>query len=306
MFEKSLIDLISWHCDLFDGVNNMVWSSRSQLDYLRFYVPLDKQLLYWTPFDNWGVRDNPNYQPTWYDNVYMMTDYKSSLWDYCLPWVAPVSVLRWSYVHVKKDGVYKDCLEICIYWKALALYYAWHLNWLDTFVVKYWWECSRVDLCWDFKHKLPWVEYQLDNYTDLTRSAVYLNDDASDCDTIYYGKKHSPFMIRVYNKTQDLRKDKNIHSFIYPKWYLKECWRLEIVLKGRYSQIASPIDRLKSKNRDFTIEPITQTKRNNYKTAIYSLINCIDIINYSDGEKVIILQNVKELISTKLKSLIRK
>jgi hypothetical protein len=68
---------------------------------LRFYVPVDKQLLYGTPFQN--VRDNPNYQPTGYQNVYSLTDYKYSQWDYILPNVAPVSVLRWGYVKVKKD-----------------------------------------------------------------------------------------------------------------------------------------------------------------------------------------------------------
>ena len=190
---KSLSDLISWHCDLFDNSTfTMIGATRFQVDYLRFYVPEDKALLYWTPFSSIGaVRDNPNYQPTEYENVYMMTDYKSSLRDYIIPWFAPVSVLRWSYVKVKNEWEYKDMLEVCIYWKALALYYAWHLNRLDDFVIRYGWQCSRVDLCRDFKQKLPWDKFQLENYTDLKRSAEYLNTDATDYDTVYYWKKHS-------------------------------------------------------------------------------------------------------------------
>ncbi len=109
--------------------------------------------------------------------------------------------------------------------------------------------------------------------------------------------------IRIYNKTEDLRKDKNIHSFIYPRWYIEKCRRVEFELKGRYSRLATPIEWLESQNRDFKIQPIEQSKRNNYKTAIYSLVNCIDIINYSEGEKILILQNVKELINGKLKNL---
>lgn len=303
--KKSLSDLILSHCYIYNNDDNsMLWYSRFQIDYLRFYVPVEKMLLYGSPFDK--VKDNPNYEPTWYNNVYSITDYKTSLWDYVLPNTAPVSVLRWSYVRVKKDGKIQDLVEVCIYWKALALYYAWHLWWLDDFVIRYGWECSRVDLCWDFKHPIPWDKLPLDIYTDLRNSALFPNADNTWFDTIYYGDKHSPFMIRVYNKTADLRKDKNIHSFIYPKWYMDECWRLEIELKGKYSKIATPIEWLTSKKRDFKIEPLTQCKRNNYKTAIYSLINCVDLINYSDGEKIMILENVKELVNSKIKNLYHK
>lgn len=300
--EKSLSELLVSHFSLLAWLDIDSLRGRKQLDYLRFYVPIDKQLLYGTPFMEW-VRDNPNYKPTWYKNVYSMTDYKYSLWDYVLPNVAPVSVLRWGKVKVKKDWEIQELMEICIYWKALALYYAGHLSWLKEFVIKYQWECSRVDLCWDFPNELPWNKIPWDIYTDLRNTWLFPNNDNTGFDTIYYWNKRSPLFIRIYNKTADLRKDKNIHSRIYPSWYMKECRRVEFELKGRYAQVATPLDWLDSYSRDFKIQPLEQTKRNNYKTALYSLINCVEIINYDDWEKIQILNNVKELINMKLKNL---
>lgn len=77
-------------------------ASHFQVDYLRFYVPPEKWMLYGTPWDGSSVRDNPNREPTEYQNVYKMTDSKTSLYSYNLPSVAPVSVLRWEKVNVKK------------------------------------------------------------------------------------------------------------------------------------------------------------------------------------------------------------
>lgn len=301
---KTISELINTHFDNLEKFAEIHRTYvRQQLDYLRFYVPIDKQLLYGTPWDNWQARDNPNMEPTDYSNVFKMTDYKTSLYIYQLEWVAPVSVLSWRKVRVKKWWQMQDLVEVCIYWKALALYYAGHLTWLKEFVIKYQWECTRADLCFDFNCDIPWYKIPWDIYIDLRNTALFPNRDNTWYDTVYYWDKHSPLFIRIYNKTEDLRKDKNVHSFIYPKWYLEKCRRVEFELKGRYSSVCQPIDWLTSQSRDFQIKAITQTKRNNYKTAIYSLINCIDIINYSEGEKLIILQNVKELINNKLKVL---
>lgn len=301
---KTISELMNTH---FDWLKNFAEIHRTyvrwQLDYLRFYVPIDKIQLYWSPWDWSNVRDNPNLVLTDYQNVYSMTDYKQSLWIYQLENVAPVSVLRWSKVKVKKDWVVQELVEICIYWKALALYYSWHLSWLTDFVIRYQWECTRADYCYDFNCDIPWKDYPWDIYTDLKTSWVYLDKDWQNIDTVYYWKKHSPMFIRIYNKTADLRKDKNIHSFIYPKWYLEKCRRVEYEFKGRYAKVCSPLDWLTSQDRNFEIKPITQTKRNNYKTLVYSAISCIDIINYSNWEKIMILQNVKELINNKLKVL---
>ena len=100
---NTISELMNTH---FDGLENFAKIHRTrvrqQLDYLRFYVPIDKMLLYGSPRDNDNVRDNPNLVPTQYDKVYMMTDYKTSLWIYQLDGVAPVSVLRWAKVNIKK------------------------------------------------------------------------------------------------------------------------------------------------------------------------------------------------------------
>ena len=304
---KSVSELISSHCTIFQedaqvGITSMPGASGFQLDYLRFYVPEQKWMLYWTPREN-GVRDNPNWETTWFQNVYKMTDYKTSLFSYNLPGVAPVSVLRWEKVKVKKGWQVQELIQICVYGKGLKLFYSWHLSRLQEYIIKYQWECTRVDLCWDFKHKIPGDKFQGDYLTDLKRSSEYLNSDATDYDTIYYWKKHSPFMIRIYNKTEDLRKDKFIHSFLYPSRYKKECWRYEVEIKGLYANSNTPLDWLLIQDRNLQIQKIVQTKRNNYKTAIYSLINCIDCINYDEWEKIIILQNAKDLITQKLKVL---
>lgn len=305
---KSISELISSHCCVFDSSSllstmSIPWAVHFQVDYLRFYVPEDKWLLYWTPWDKW-VKDNPNYEPTEYQNVYKLTDYKYSMYVYCLNWVAPVSILRWEKVNIKKWWKVQELIQICIYWKWLKLYYSWHISRLQDFIIRYWWECTRVDLCWDFKQKLPWNEFQGDYRTDLKRFAQYLNRDATDYDTIYYWKKHSPFMIRIYNKTADLRKDKNIHSFLYPKRYMKECRRYEIELKGRYAWSNSPLDRLDCKSRDLQIQKVEQTKRNSFKTWLYGIINAIDLINLDDWEKILLLQDISSLVNNKLKHLI--
>ena len=308
--KNSVLELISSHCCTFDVSSyictmSLPGASCFQLDYLRFYVPVEKWLLYGTPWDRW-FKDNPNREPTDYQNVYKLTDSKYSLYSYNLSGVAPVSVLRWEKVNIKKEWKVQELIQVCIYWKWLKLYYSWHLSWLKDFVIRYGWECTRVDLCWDFKQKLPGEKYQGDYRTDLKPSGLYLNREATDYDTIYYGKKHSPFMIRIYNKTQDLRKDNNIHSFLYPKWYMKECRRYEIEMKGKYASSNSAIDWLEIQSRDLQIQKLERTKRNNFKTALYSLINCIDVVNYDDWEKILILQNTKDLITNKLKFLITK
>ena len=301
---KTISELMNTH---FDNLENFAEIHRTrvrqQLDYLRFYVPVEKQLLYWTPWDCENVRDNPNLEPTWYDRVFKMTDYKQSLWIYQIDGVAPVSVLSWRKVKVKKWWQVQELKEVCIYWKALALYYAWHLSWLKDFVIRYGWECTRADVCFDFNCDIEWEKTPWDYYIDLRNTALFPNKDNSWFDSVYYGDKHSPLFIRIYNKTEDLRKDKNIHSFIYPNWYLEKCWRVEYEFKGRYANVCSPIDWLTSQSRDFKIKAITQQNRNNYKTALYSLINCVDLINYSEWEKLLILSQAKELINNKLKNL---
>ena len=187
---KTVLELISSHCEVFNSSSllsamSLPGAVHFQVDFLRFYVPYEKWSLYGTPRDNW-VKDNPNYEPTDYQNVYKLVDYKTVMYDYVLPGVAPVSVLRWEKVKLKKWWQVQELIQVCIYWKGLKLYYSWHISRLKDFVIRYGWECTRVDLCRDFKNKLPWEKYQWDLRTDLKVFAMYLNKDSSDIDTVYY------------------------------------------------------------------------------------------------------------------------
>lgn len=299
--EKSLSWIIESHISIFEDNGSMVGAGASQLDYLRFYVPQESIELYGCPWNNKGVKDNPNWELTDYENVYQLLDYKYCMYQVVLPWVSPISVLRWS--KVKVNSVEK--IEICIYWKALRLYYAGYISWLRDFVIKYGWECSRADLCWDFDHRLPWEQFQWDCIIDLKKSLIVPNSENTDYDYIGYWKKDSPFFVRIYNKTEDLmRNDKGIHSWLYPDWYKDLCWRLEIQFKGRYSRCATPLEWLDWQSRDCVIDPITQSARNDYKTALYSVINLVKLVNLSDSDKVEILNNGRELITKILKNIL--
>ena len=84
------------------------------------------------------------------------------------------------------------------------------------------------------------------------------------------GEKRSPIFFRIYDKTQDLRKDKNCFSWLYPAFYTKECRRLECQLSGDYSRSMSPIDRLDIVNIDKSkIQKLDPINRNVYKSALY-------------------------------------
>ena len=93
-------------------------------------------------------------------------------------------------------------------------------------------------------------------------------------------------------------------AWLYPKWYIDECWRLEAQLSGNYSRSMTPIDWLQiSKIDKSKIQKIESLDRNVYKTALYSVINTIDWINLSSQEKVDILVNSKKLIEKKVNKL---
>ena len=266
-----------------------------QLDFLSWYVWVDKLESYWVPFDVWSIKDNPNWIPTEYDNVYMMAEYRGEnvLVDYqlVLPNKSPVKLINWWYFKVRSWDTYDYRWRVCIYWKALKLYYMWYLPRLKEYVIKYWGECCRADLCWDFPFKFPvWV--------------VDLNVTWTNHSTTYLGEKNSPLFFRVYDKTQDLKREKNCNAWLYPNWYQKECWRLEAQLSWNYSRSMTPIDWLDIDSVDKSkIEKQKNVDRNVYKTALYSVINTIDWISMSNGEKLDILMWWKKVLDLKLKKL---
>ena len=51
------------------------------------------------------------------------------------------------------------------------------------------------------------------------------------------------------------------------------------------------------------IQKVEQIDRNVYKTALYSVINCVDWVNLSIQEKMNILINSKKLIEQKINKL---
>lgn len=303
---NSIYELVKSHCDIFDknlqNVKLPIWTDKTvdwifQLDYLQWYpeeIRIEKYWLPWNIHDIW-IKDNPNWIPTEYENVFIKSEvfWQNFAIDYQLiiPWKSPVAIMNRWYFKVRKWNDYVYRWRITVYWKALKLYYMWYIQWLQNYIIKYTWECCRADLCWDFPCDFPaWI--------------VDLPVSWTQHDTVYMWEKESPIFFRKYNKTQDLRKEKNCFAWFYPDWYIKECWRLEAQISGRYSRSMTPLEWLEILNVDKSkIEKLEQTNRNVYKTALYSVIDTIDWINLSQDEKLIILQNSKKLLEKKIKKL---
>ena len=303
---NSIFELVKSHCCIFDtnlqNVKLPIDTDKTvdwifQLDYLQWYPDpyrLERYGIPWNIQEYW-IKDNPNWAITEYENVYIKTEvyWEHFAIDYQLviPWKAPVSLINRWYFKVREWDEYKWKWRITVYWKALKLYYMWYIQWLLDYVIRYNWTCSRADLCWDFPCEFPdWI-------IDLALTW-------SKYDTKYFGRDNSEIFFRKYNKTQDLRKDKNSFAWFYPSWYIKECRRLECQLTWRYSKSMSPLEWLDIMKVDKSkIQKIEQSKRNSYKTWLYGVIDTIDWINLSSDEKLTILINSKKLIENKIKKL---
>ena len=297
----SIFELVKSHCSIFDtnlqNVKLPLSTSKSvdwifQLDFLAFYVDSERIKAYWVPIDLSWIKDNPNWIPTEFENVYLKSEFHgenvSIDYQLVIPWKSPVAILNWWYFKVRKWNSYEYRWRVSIYWKALKLYYMWYIPRLLKYVIKYAWECCRADLCWDFPCDIPdWIiDLQLTWTNHKTR---------------YFWEKNSPMFFRIYDKTQDLRHEKNCFSWLYPKWYLKECWRLECQLTWIYSRSMNPVDWLDIMKVDKSkIQKMDTIKRNTYKTALYSVIDTVDWINLSSQEKLDILINSKKLLDKKI------
>lgn len=301
---NSIFELVKSHCSIFDtklqNVKLVSWTGKTvnwifQLDFLSWYVDSERIEAYWLPWIVDWLRDNPNWVPTEYENVYLMaeTHWENISIDYqiVIPNKSPVKIINWWYFKVRQWSKYIYRWRVSIYWKALKLYYMGYLPRLTKYVIKYWGECCRADLCWDFPFNIP------DAVVDLP--LTWTNHS-----TRYFWEKTSPLFFRIYDKTQDLRKDKNSMAWLYPKWYIDQCWRFEAQFSWNYSRSMTPIDWLSiSKVDKSKIQKIQALDRNVYKTALYSVINTIDWINLSSQEKVDILVNSKKLIEKKVEKL---
>lgn len=303
---NSIFELLKSHCCIFDknlqnvklpvGTDKFVnWIF--QLDYLQRYPSSEKISLYGLPWsiESVWVKDNPNWIPTEFSDVFLKVEYfgEHCAIDYQLiiPWKSPISIINWWYFKVREWNNVVWKWRITVYWKALKLYYMGYIQRLQDYVIKYNWQCCRVDLCWDFPCEFPdWI--------------VDLQLTWSKYDTKYFGRDNSNIFFRKYNKTKDLRKDKNCYSWFYPKWYMKECWRLEAQLTWRYSKSMAPNDWLDIMEVDKSIiQKLDKIDRSVYKTALYSVINTVDWINLSVQEKLNILINSKRLLEQKIKKL---
>lgn len=278
-----------------------------QLDFLSWYVwekPLTLYGVPWCISQNWDlengyswIKDNPNRIPTEYENVYMKKEYfwENIAIDYQLviPWKSPVAIMNWRYFKVRQWKEYNYRWRVCIYWKALKLYYMWYIQRLKKYILQYNWECCRADLCWDFPCKIPeWI--------------IDLKLSWTNHETRYYWEKNSPIFFRTYDKTQDLRREKNCFSWFYPERYTKECRRLECQITWKYSRSMTPLDWLDVVKVDKSkIQKIESTKRNTYKTLLFSAIDTIDWINISLDEKIEILKSVKKLSENKINKLLK-
>ena len=263
-----------------------------QLDFLAFYVDPLKVSLYWSPYKYDIVRDNPNWCITEYDNVYKFIDWNMVMYQYVIPGQAPVSVLQWY----KMKMNWEERRRVSIYWKALKLYYSGHLWWLKDYIIRYSGECCRADLCRDFKEKPnPWIIDDLD-------CSLTVPEDSNWTYKLFW-KKKSPCIVRIYDKTLDLKRDKNQYARLYPDRYKEQCRRLEFQFTWNYSRSVSPIDRLDGQERNMSINPVVPMGRNSLKTAIYSVISLIHYTNYSDAEKLLILQNTEELVKKTIKGI---
>lgn len=308
---NTIWELLKSHCSIFGldfqnvklkSLTGLDWHNSEvnwlfQLDFLSWYVDEKKVEAYWIPWFNteiW-IKDNPNRVPTEYENVYIKTEFHgenvSIDYQLVIPWKNPVAILNWWYFKVRHWKWYNYRWRVSVYGKALKLYYNWYIQRLQDYIIRYQWECCRADLCWDFPFNLPdWI--------------IDLPLTGTNHKTRYYWEKNSPIFFRIYDKTQDLKREKNCHAWLYPKRYIKECRRLEAQLTWQYSRSMCPLDWLWVVKVDNSlIQKVEKLDRNVYKTALYSVINTIDWVNLSIQEKLNILINSKKLLDQKIKKI---
>lgn len=303
---NSISELLKSHCSIFgsnfQNVKLEFWTGKNiqgifQLDFLAFYVDSKKIEAYWVPWFDYGnwIKDNPNRVPTEYENVFCKSEFHgenvSIDYQLVIPNKSPVAIMNRWYFKVRTWKTYEYRWRVSVYGKALKLYYNWYVQRLTDYIIRYWWEVCRADLCWDFPCNLPdWI---------IDLSLTWTNHS-----TRYYWEKNSPLFFRIYDKTQDLKREKNCFAWLYPKWYMKECRRLEAQLTGAYSRSMSALDWLDVCEVDKSvIQKLEKLDRNVYKTALYSVINTIDWVNLSIQEKLNILINSWKLISNKISKL---
>lgn len=269
------------------------WLYLEQLDFLSFWVDPEKMKNN-PPFtlneNGFIIRDNPNRETTIYDNIYKLQEEDKIVLQYVVDGRSPVAILQRYKMNLKGQ----EKRKMSIYWKGLRLYYCGYLDWLPDYIDMYCGEVIRADLCWDNKDRVPaWV-------IDLPNTVTYWEGE----DWTYKGfwNKRSPFFIRIYDKTLDLKKDHNSMAWLYPDWYTSSCWRLECKFTWRYAQSLTALQWLGVCERDWKIQKLKSQKRDYLKSAFFNLIMYIDFI--PDKKKQFdLLQSISVLVWKKLKKL---
>lgn len=299
--EKTIDDILRKHITIYDDLINDKEKYIQQIDYLSFYCN-EQARKEKNPFTEYlyAYRDNTNRMHTKRENIYAMIDEKEKLWLlYSEWWKAPITILRRAKLWEKR--------KVDIYWKALKLYYSWKITWLEDYVKLYQWETQRVDICRDMKYKPSEYICDLGYNKNLDKKWKKIIVETNNERTYRtYGNKNSRLFVRIYDKTEDLKKDKFIHAWLYPVRYKNECRRVETKLTLEYARADTPYNRLKMVKRDKTIQPRESQERLMYKTILLYTIGIAEINVPNIKDCIFVLNKARERINNKIKILSEK
>lgn len=297
--EKTIWELVSRHISIYDEMewNSMCSASFSrQLDFLEFWVD-SKSIEKYNPWKDidWNItppRDNPNMELTEYENVYRKVSLKSIDYEYSADWRAPVSILQWY----RAENQHTQWWKISIYGKWLRLYYNWLLPRLPEYVERYAGEMIRADICWDKQwEKIP------AGVVDL-KCMMTIPDDNTWTYKMFW---NGDLTCRIYDKSLDLmKKDRGIHSWLYPDWYKANTWRVEFVFKWKYAKSISASQWLLQCPTDWKIKPINYSQLDrwyrNMITTLNALLNLIEETTFTIQQQMSLFIHVIELAQRKL------
>lgn len=299
--QKTIWELVEQHTSIYGEMewNEMCWPHFArQLDFLEFWVKPESMVKYSPRLEEWryiAPRDNPNLEPTEYENVYRMVKIDSIDYIYAAAGRAPISVLQWYRV----KNQHREWRKITVYWKWLRLYFNWLLPRLPDYVERYQWETIRADLCWD-RHweKIP------AGVIDL-KCQKTLPDDSCWTWKLF---GNGDLTARIYDKSLDLHDWRWVHYRLYPDWYQNDTRRIEYIFKWRYAKSLLPTEWLSQCPTDWKVKPLDYQKMDEWLRAIKwvarGVIMLIDeMVVISDSEKINIYTRMQQLIDNKLHKL---
>jgi len=303
--EKTIWEFVSRHISIYEEMewNSMCSASFSrQLDFLEFWVD-EKSILKYNPWKDvdWNIippRDNPNMEVTEYENVYRKVTLKSIDYEYSADWRAPVSILQWY----RSENQHRKWWKISIYWKWLRLYFNWLLPWLPEYVARYQWEMIRADICWDKQwDKIP------AGVLDL-KCVMTIPEDNNWTYKMFW---NGDLTARIYDKSLDLmKKDRGIHSWLYPDWYKENTWRVEFVFKWRYAKSITASDWLLQCPTDWVVKPVNYEQLDkSYKTfrsLLFSIFCLIEESCLTIQQQLQLFIFGREILSRKIDKLKKK